>query len=95
MNIWYGDGPEDALSLGDPGVVWKAFGELGRLLEDHPDFDELQSVPGFGEQTVTPWWLNRVREQAAQCLGRFKPLLSERTQTVLVTLAAAPALPES
>lgn len=87
MNIWWGDGPNDAMSLGDPAHVWRAFAEIADILGDDEVFDELQSVPGFGEQTVTPWWLWQVHLQAELCLLEHEDELSEFAQSLLRSLS--------
>lgn len=89
MLLWHGDGDDDAIDLGDPGVAWRAFGEIAGVVGDDPGFDELQSVPGFAEQAVTPWWLAQVKAQAAALLRRHGPELSDAAHRLAATLAHA------
>jgi hypothetical protein len=93
MLLWFGKGDDDAISLGDPGDVWGAFGDIATVLGDDRAYDELQSVPQFAEQAVTPWWLGQVREQAALALRQHHDALSDRALRVLTALqhAAAPS----
>jgi hypothetical protein len=81
--LWYGDGDDDAIDLGDPITMWHAFASLGRVLEHDPDYDELQSVPGFAEQLVTAWWLNQVARQARMALAAHEDELPEPTLSLL------------
>ena len=87
MLLWYGDGGDDAISVGPAIEAWKAFGEISEAIEGAEEFDELQSVPGFAEQMVTPWWLGQVRDQARTFLSEFGDTVSEYAQSVARNLA--------
>lgn len=84
--IWTGDGDNDAISLGSLLNVFPAFAEISKLLEGKSGFDELQSVPGFSEQKVTKWWLDRVRQQARAFLQKYGEQITPRTRTVVDAL---------
>ena len=90
--LWYGSGDDDAISLGDSLTMWQVFSEIARIVGDNAAFDELQSVPGFAEQTVTPWWLQQVKKQASVVLARYTDRLSDNAIDLLTSLVQeAPA----
>lgn len=83
MNIWYGDGDDDALSLGHTLETLRVFGELADILDEETGYDELQSVPGFAEQTVTPWWMQQVSAQAKKAMQEYGDEMSESLSATL------------
>jgi hypothetical protein len=88
MNLWYGPGDDDAVSVGGTIPALRAFAEVARVLGDDPAFGELQSVPGFAEQEVSEWWLGQVREQARAFLRSHAGAVSADCSARLAHLAA-------
>lgn len=86
--LWYGDGDDDAVSLGSVLNVFPAFSEVSKLLGGEGGFEELESVPGFAEQQVTPWWLSQVKAQARSFLQRYDSQCSPATKQVLERLSS-------
>ena len=84
--LWIDESADEAIDLGDPFDLFKIFAEISPLAPE--GYDELLSVPGFGEQEVQPEWLALVREQATALL-KTEPDLSENAIWVLQTLATA------
>lgn len=84
--LWTGDGENDAISLGSLLNVFPAFAEISKVLNGKGGFAELQSVPGFAEQRVTPWWLSQVKQQARTFLQKYGDQVSSRTKNVLNAL---------
>lgn len=84
--LWYGDGDNDAISLGSLLHVFPAFAEISRVINGKPGFAELQSVPGFAEQTVTKWWLEQVKQQARKFVQIYGNEVSQHTRGVLERL---------
>ena len=81
--LWYGDGDDDAISLGSILHVFPAWKEISQALAGAGGFEELESVPGFAEQMVTPWWLGQVRSQASRFLREHGRAVSDQTSRIL------------
>lgn len=81
--LWYGDGDDDAISLGHTLETLRVFGALADILGDDPDYAELQSVPGFAEQMVTPWWMRQVSGQAKRAMREHSEEMDESLSATL------------
>lgn len=88
MLLWYGDGDDDAIGVGSVLRVFPAFAEVSRAIGGSPGYEELESVPGFAEQRVTPWWLAQVREQAIRFLREHGAGVGASARDVVARLAA-------
>lgn len=88
--LWYGAWASDAgVDIGNPLDMYRAMKELGILLEDESTYDELQSIPEFAEQEVTPFWLESVLQQAQICLQEHGGELTSETKDWLGNLIQA------
>jgi hypothetical protein len=68
--LWLDAANDEVLNLGDPFNVYRIFGELARLTNGHDDgWEELFSVPQFGEQQVGPEWARKMGQQARRILA--------------------------
>jgi hypothetical protein len=96
FNLWYGDGPSDAVSLGDPFTLMRSFGEMAEALnsleggQEGGPFAELFSVPLYGEQDVDAPWFAEVNKQAKGFLKLHGRKLSPHARWILSQIAAAP-----
>lgn len=86
MTLWYGDGDNDAVSLGHTLKTYEVFARLADILGDDPAYQELQSVPGFSEQTVTPWWLQQAATQAEKAMAEHGREMDEELTATLAFL---------
>lgn len=86
--LWHGDGDNDAVDLGSILHVFPAFAEISEAVGDSAGYEELESVPGFAEQRVTPWWLSQVGAQAKKFLREHGRDVSDQTLRVLTHLAS-------
>ena len=86
MHIWYGQGEDNAISLGSIFIVFPAFAEISKVLQGLTGFEELESIPGFAEQEVSSWWINEVKHQAELFLSNYSNLVSMRTILTLENL---------
>lgn len=85
MLLWVDEAADQAIDLGDPFVVYKAFAAMARVAKE--DWPELFSVPGFAEQQVEADWLTKVRGQARTFLARYGARLDEHAHWILEQVA--------
>jgi hypothetical protein len=101
FNLWYGNGSDDAVSLGDPFAVMRSFGEMAELLTSLDEgseggpYAELFSVPLYGEQDADRRWFGEVKRQAKALASAYGRHLSPHGRWILSQLGAAPVRPES
>ena len=76
---------DETIDLGNALDAFAAFAEIAGTVGTDPDYDELQSVPGFSE-AVTDWWLGQARAQAALFLDRHGADVSDPCRDVLRAL---------
>jgi hypothetical protein len=86
--LWLDAANDKVLNLGDPFHVYRVFGELSRLTNGRDDgWEELFSVPQFGEQEVGPEWARKTGQQARRFLAEFGDQVSAEARGLLEQLS--------
>lgn len=84
--LWVDEAKDQAIDLGDPFALFQAFGEMAKQADSDKEWEDLFSVPGFGEQDVERGWLRAVSRQAKKFLDRHGDGLGEHARWILEQL---------
>jgi hypothetical protein len=86
--LWLDAANDEVLNLGDPFHVYRVFGELSQLTNGRDEgWEELFSVPHFGEQQVGPEWARKTGQQARRFLAEFGDQVGAEARGVLEHLS--------